>query len=284
MPPKKSKPKRAEIFIGGEGQVPVMFFSRGDPVGHGAEAEIELLVETPTHRFRLRRMLYYADYQLRSRAGRFPAFSVNAIVGTAFDKTSGKCMWDLKFPPSVNEMAAVKWQDGSWDARAVEVENLSLDQRLEHQRTLNREGGKSYCLDAVMEKFIKDYRGELDVLMAGLKTEMTPPGELPYWQALKKAFDRQEQRLTQKAKWLAVSRMVITGVMVAMKDPRNTKTDYTSPTIFKHLCVAVKSEEKPLGPSISEPSELEKDWAEKLRIYAYRGAKKSQSVARRGKP
>ena len=283
MAPKKSKPKRAEIFIGGEGQVPVMFFSRGEPVGHGAEAEIELLVETPTHRFRLRRMLYYADYQLRSRAGRFPAFSVKAIVGTAFDKTSGKCMWDLKFPPSVNELSAVKWQDGSWDTRAVEVENLSLDQRLEHQRTLNREGGKSYCIDAVMEKFIKEYRDELDVLMEELKIEMTPPGKLPYSQALKNAHDRQDHNLSEKAKWLAVSRMVITGVMVAMKDPRNTKTDYTSPTIFKHLCVGINSEEKPLGPSSSEPSELEKNWAENLRIYAYRGAKKVPSGTQRGK-
>ena len=284
MSPRKSIPKRAEILIGGEGMVPVMYFSCGQPVSLGAEAEIELIVETDTHRYRLRRMLVYGDYQLRSKTGRYREYSVKAIVGTAFDSTSGKCIWDRKYPPSVNELAAVKWQDGTWDARVVEVENLSADQRLEHQRTLNREGGKSYRIDAVADKIIKDYRDELDLLMKDLKTEMTPPSRLPYWQALKKAFDRQEQRLSNKAKWLAVSRMVITGVISAMKDPRNTKTDYTSPTIFKHLCGAVKSEEKPLGPSISEPSDLEKDWAEKLRIYAYRGAKKPQSVARRGKP
>ena len=283
MASKNTKTARSEIFIGGTGLLPVMHFSHGVPVPRGAEYVVNVTIETPTHRYTLHRMLMYDDYKLFpgwTKTSRFAQFSVMTLCGAPYDYESGLCLWDADTPPSVEHMCAIKWGDGEWQANAVTIVELSIDDRMAHLKTLAGEKSSSVQINAIVTatniEALEKCRSEIADLTRMTKLMATPSGKLKYWEALLQSYLRADPKLSEEKKWLCVARMVIMGVQATMNDPKISKTDYTTPTIYKHLVSDLRAGTKALGPSIEEPAAYELSLAHKLRIYATREAKKAK--------
>ena len=271
--------------------LPVMHFAHGAPLPVGADNEINITIETPTHKYKLHRMLTYEDqylFPIWTETSRFEKFQVRVLCGAECDSESGLCHWDTRHPPSTENMCAVKWGDGEWQATAVDIVELPFNDRVAHLKTLAGEKSSSAQIDAIdaamKNEVIEKYKSELANLMCEARLMATPPSELLHWQALRQAYKRQPGDLDGKVKWLAVARMVIMGVRVAMEDPRNTKTDYTSKTIYAHLVRDLKMEPRLLGPTPAEPSKYEIRWATNLRMCAERGERDAKNKARGAKP
>lgn len=299
MPPQKSKPKRAEIFVGGTGILPVMHFAHGAPLPLGADNEIGITIETPTHRYTLHRMLTYEDqclFPIWTETSCFKKFLVRVLCGAECDFESGLCHWDTQHPPSTENMCAVKWGDDSWLVLPVNTEELPLDARLAHLKTLANENCGGPQVEAIRAETYnlyfdkqmaiwRDFRekskyedktlkAELACLARDAKLMATPPERQKWWENLIRAYRRTNTNTAKTQRWQEVARIVLKGVQVNMDNPKVKKTDYLSPPMYKHIVRDFREEKNLLSSNSGDPSEYEKQLANNLRIYANREARK----------
>ena len=261
MASKNTKTVRPEIFIGGQGWQPVMCMSRGNPMENGYGSCIDLTIETPTYRFIPRIIMTVEERRITDICA---PIEIEKICGT--DSVTKRGNWihvrnENLFPTS-SGTTAIKLKSGEWSLRSVTVEELTSTERLEHQRTLNRD-----AWEEMGEKI-----GET---LESVKRHATPPPNLKWWENLWNIFERQPDSMKENEKWAAVAHMVVAGADVESKKPRmeDRHSDYLTSRMLKGLIAELVTGSK---------AEIEKNWATNLRIYANREKKKSALAGKNG--
>jgi hypothetical protein len=217
---------RKHVFIGGTGDLPIMRFVHSEPKPIGAESEITLVVETPTHRYTVHRMCLWEDYQAREKAGRFPRYAIKGIWDTTYDAKAGLCYGTPNSVPTINQMCVVVWGDKKRTAMPVEIEPLSNEEAMTHQQTLNREGGgEEYRNLLGAFKKIKNFvpvimsfkddlvesRKQQDELVAQFKSaqsQQTHPKKKK-WENVWALYCQQSSDLHEVDKWREVAKKVV---------------------------------------------------------------------------
>ena len=292
------KAKRKTVIIAGDGAVPVMFFSLGEPECHGADTVMKLTLETPSHRYRLQKILRHADYMVRSKTGRFPTFNVMALWATTYDPKAGFCYIDRDARLSNNHMTAVQWQDGSWEAKVVDVEELSTHERMVHHQTLNREAGDgglrkeiarvSIEVSKNIPVFVKlgdklnriaDQNRELcQQLQTGIErietidSQQVSPKKR-WWENVLARYERQPESVKSSDRWLEVARVVVEGAILENKKQRvDRHSDYLTARRLNRLILELVTGSK---------TEIIKRLAVNLRVSSTRERNKMARAGRR---
>jgi hypothetical protein len=257
---KTKQQQRSKIIIGGTGPVPVMNFSHGEPKYLGLETIVTLVIETPTHRYSIDRMYYYNDYQERKGTGRWPRYSIKEIWGAAYNSDTGRCHGTPNTAPSVNHMCIVVWGDNTRTAMPIEIEELSKEERVVHQQTLNRAGAsEEYRKFAGAVKKINNIEARFVSLEDNLKSASKQQQELipllkssqdrqihpkkKKWENVWACYLRQSCDLSEGAKWLEVANIVVKSAIVESnkKDKGDRLSDYLDPAQLERCIENLKT-------------------------------------------